>query len=72
VDREADRLRTNVPKLSLLGASHMFLVVMPVIVPFYRADGLDLRDVYVLQAIFAVLALLTTVPLARALRSGKR
>ena len=62
MDREADRLRTNVPKLSLLGASHMFLVVMPVIVPFYRAHDLSLRDIYVLQAIFSVSTLLLEVP----------
>ena len=43
---EAQRIQANIRKLSLLSASHMFLVVMPVIVPFYRAHGLDMREVY--------------------------
>ncbi len=60
--REAERLRANLPKLSLLGASHMFLVAMPVVVPFFRAHALDLRQVYVLQAVFSVSTLLLEVP----------
>jgi MFS family permease len=40
----------------------MFLVVIPVIVPFYRASGLDMREVYLLQSVFAVGTLLLEVP----------
>ncbi|HME73066.1 MAG TPA: MFS transporter [Myxococcota bacterium] len=59
---EAQRLQANIRKLSLLSASQMFLVVMPVIVPFYRAHGLDMREVYLLQSVFAVATLLLEVP----------
>ncbi len=59
---EAQRVQANIRKLSLLRASHMFLVVMPVIVPFYRASGLDMREVYLLQSVFAVGTLLLEVP----------
>jgi MFS family permease len=60
--REAQRSKANIRKLSLLSASHMFLVVMPVIVPFYRANGLHMREVYLLQSVFALGTLLLEVP----------
>ena len=59
---EAQRVQANIRKLSLLSASHMFLVVMPVTVLFYRASGLDMREVYLLQSVFAVGTLLLEVP----------
>jgi len=52
----------NIRKLSLLSAAHMFLVVMPVIVPFYRAHGLSMREVYLLQSVFALGTLVLEVP----------
>lgn len=59
---ELARLRANVWKLSLLGASHMFLLVMPIVVPFFRSHGLGMRDVYTLEAIFSVGVVVLEVP----------
>ena len=56
------RLRANVPRVLWLNASFMFLVVMPVVVPFLRSRGLTLSDVYELQAIFAAATLLLELP----------
>ena len=56
------RLRANVPRILWLNASFMFLVVMPVVVPFLRSRGLTLAQVYELQAIFAAATLLLELP----------
>ena len=47
------RLRANVPRILWLNASFMFLVVMPIVVPFLRSHGLTLSQVYELQDILA-------------------
>jgi MFS family permease len=56
------RLRANVPRILWLNASFMFLVVMPIVVPFLRSHGLTLSQVYELQAIFAGATLLLELP----------
>ncbi|MDE2290874.1 MAG: MFS transporter, partial [Elusimicrobia bacterium] len=58
----ADELRSNIPKAYWLNAAWMFLVLMPVIVPFYRSKGLSMTQVYELQSIFAVGMLVFEVP----------
>ena len=40
----------------------MFMLIMPVIVPFFRAHGLSMADVYRLQTIFAVAIVVLEVP----------
>jgi MFS family permease len=55
-------LAANVPKVLALNAAFMFIVVMPVIVPFFRAHGLTLAQVYGLQALFAAATLLLELP----------
>lgn len=56
------RLRSNIRRVMMLNAAWMFLIVMPVMVPFYRSHGLDMTDVYLLQTIFAVLVVALEVP----------
>lgn len=60
--RELARLRSNVTKLSWLNASHMFLLLMPVAVPFYRSHGLTMQEVFALQALFSGATLVLEVP----------
>lgn len=40
----------------------VFLVFMPVAVPFFQSRGLDMREIFALQAIFAAVILITEVP----------
>lgn len=56
------QLRANVPRVLWLNASYMFLIIMPVVVPFFRSHGLTLSQVYELQAIFAAATLLLELP----------
>jgi MFS family permease len=60
--RELARLRANVSGLSWLNASHMFLLLMPVAVPFYRSHGLTMQEIFVLQALFSGATLVFEVP----------
>ena len=57
-----ERLRRNVGRTLTLGFFQVFLVIMPVAVPFFQSKGLTMQDVFVLQAVFAFLVLITEVP----------
>ena len=55
-------LRRNVPKLMLLNGSWMFLVVIPVVVPFFKSHGLSMQEIYWLQSIFALASVALELP----------
>ncbi len=61
-NQERLQLKANVNKTLLLGFCGVFLVIMPVLVPFFETRGLDLQDVFLLQAIFAAVVLLMEIP----------
>ena len=46
----------------LLGFFQVFLVIMPIAVPFFQSKGLSMQDVFSLQALFALVVLVTEVP----------
>jgi len=56
------QLRANVSKTLAFGFFQVFLVVMPVIVPFFESRGLDMQDIFTLQALFALVVLVMEVP----------
>jgi MFS family permease len=56
------RLRANVACIQAMSFSWMFMLIMPVIVPYMRGLGLDMRQVYQVQAIFAVTIVVLEVP----------
>ncbi|MGK0221109.1 MAG: MFS family permease [Limisphaerales bacterium] len=57
-----DRLERNVYRTLLLGYFQVFLVIMPVAVPFFQGKGLSMQEVFSLQALFGLVVLLTEVP----------
>ena len=57
-----ERLRSNIQKVFWLNGSFSFLILMPIIVPFFKSRGLNLENVYQLQAIFAGVVLVAEVP----------
>ena len=59
---EEHRLQSNIQKIYWLNGSFCFMVLMPIIVPFFSNLGLDMKNVYPLQAIFAVFVLPFEVP----------
>lgn len=60
VDRQ--KIKSNIPKVYALNFFMMFLVVIPIIVPYWKQFGLNLEDIYKLQAIFGLMMIILDVP----------
>jgi MFS family permease len=60
VDRQ--RLQRNLSRTLVLGFFQVFLVIMPIAVPFFQSKGLTMQEVFSLQALFGLVVLLTEVP----------
>ena len=58
----AHRWQRNVWLVLIMSSVRVFLVVMPVIVPFFQSKGLSMQDVFVLQALFMLMVLVLEVP----------
>ena len=56
------RLRRNPAVTLVLAFFQVFLVIMPVAVPFFQSKGLSMQEVFSLQALFALVVLLAEVP----------
>ena len=59
---EHRKLQNNLIKLNIYAFFLTFLVVIPVIVPFFQAKGLSLKDVFLLQGIFGMALICFDVP----------
>ena len=57
-----EKLQSNVHRTLLLGFFQVFLVIMPVAVPFFQSKGLSMQEVFSLQALFGLVVLITEVP----------
>lgn len=60
LDRE--KIRGNIPKVYVLNFFMMFLVTIPIIVPYWKQLGISLKEVYQLQAIFGLMMIILDVP----------
>lgn len=56
------KLTHNIPKLYLIKFSRWFLVAMPIIVPFYESNGMDIQDVMWLQALYSITIVILEIP----------
>lgn len=56
------KLHGNVNKVFMMNVTWMFLLLLPVIVPFFRSKGLSMKQVYELQAIFSFCFLIFEIP----------
>jgi MFS family permease len=56
------RLKTNIQKIYALKFFAMFLVLMPIIVPFFQSKGIGMSGVYLLQSIFAITVFVMEIP----------
>ncbi len=59
---DQQKLQSNIPKLLLLNSAWMFLILMPVLVPFFQSHGLDMEAIYQLLTIFATTIVVLEVP----------
>ena len=51
---DAQRLRANVPRIQAMSFAWMFMLIMPVVVPFLEEHGLSMGEIFRLQALFAI------------------
>ncbi|MCB0378696.1 MAG: MFS transporter [Bdellovibrionales bacterium] len=59
---EQQKLESNIKKVYWLNGSFVFMVLMPIIVPFFQSRGLNMEKIYQLQSIFALFVLILEVP----------
>jgi len=55
-------LAKNIPKIYAIKFFAMFLVIMPVIVPFFQSLGIGMKGIYLLQSIFAITVFICEIP----------
>jgi MFS family permease len=59
---ENKQLAKNIQKIYIIKFFTMFLVLMPVIVPFFQSIGIGMKGVYLLQSVFAGSVFLLEIP----------
>ena len=55
-------IKNNINKVIFMDVSWTFLVLMPVIVPFFQSQGLSMKEVFLLQAFYSLIVLLFEIP----------
>jgi len=55
-------VRSNIPKLYLIYVLAWFGFIAPIIILFYQANGLTLRDAFLLQSLFSIAVLALEIP----------
>ncbi len=60
--QQIKQLQNNIQRTLALGFFHVFIVIMPVLVPFFQGHGLSMQEVFALQALFAVVVLVMEIP----------
>lgn len=58
----SDVLRHNLIRLYILKVSHWFMLVMPIVVLLYKANGLCVSEVFVLQSVYSLSIVLLEIP----------
>ncbi len=58
----AVQLKRNIDRTLAFGFFQVFLVIMPVVVPFFESRGLTMQQIFLLQALFATVVLVMEVP----------
>lgn len=59
---EIRKLTLNIPKVYLYAFFQTFLIIIPVIVPFWVAKGLTLKEIFILQGIFGIALIIFDAP----------
>ena len=59
---EREKIQRNIPKVYALNFFMMFLITIPIIVPYWKQFGLNLKEVYQLQAVFGLMMIILDVP----------
>ena len=54
--------RHNLIRLYIIKVSHWFMLTMPIVVLFYKDNGLDMSQVFILQAIYSISIVALEIP----------
>lgn len=57
-----NKIQNNITKVYAFNFFMMFLVTIPIIVPYWKQFGLTMKEVYLLQAVFGFMMILLDVP----------
>lgn len=55
-------LKNNISKIFAFNSAWMFLIILPIIVPYYRSKGLSMQEVFELQSFFSLIVLVFELP----------
>lgn len=55
-------LKKNISKIFAFNSAWMFLIILPIIVPYYRSKGLSMQEVFELQSFFSFVVLIFELP----------
>lgn len=55
-------IQRNIYLLYIIKFSKWFMLFMPIVVPFYKANGLELQDLFILQAIYSISVVILEIP----------
>ncbi len=58
----ASSLHPNIPRLYLIKTAKWFMLYMPIVVPFFESNGLSMKDIMLLQAIYSVAIVILEIP----------
>lgn len=58
----AGKLHPNIIRLYLIKTAKWFMLYMPIVVPFYESNGLSMKDIMILQAVYSVAIVILEVP----------
>ena len=55
-------LHPNIIRLYLIKIAKWFMLYMPIVVPFYESNGLSMKDIMILQAVYSIAIVILEVP----------
>jgi MFS family permease len=55
-------IHPNIYRLYLIKIAKWFMLYMPIVVPFYQSNGLTMKDIMVLQAVYSIAIVILEIP----------
>jgi len=57
-----NKIHPNISRLYLIKIAKWFMLYMPIVVPFYESNGLSMKDIMILQAVYSIAIVVLEVP----------
>lgn len=55
-------IHRNIPRLYIIKISKWFMLYMPIVVLFYESNGLQMKDIMILQAVYSIMIVILEIP----------